>query len=301
MTAPLARVGISGWNYKGWRKQFYPKSLPANKELAFASRHVNSIEINGTFYSLQRPSSFQKWHDETPTDFVFSVKGPKFITHIKRLRDCQIPLANFFASGVFALKNKLGPILWQLPPLFLYRPEIFEEFFKSLPRTTDEAAQLSKLTNGKVKEEPLTEASVDIPLRYCIEVRHSSFENPEFVEQLRRHNIALVFADTAGLWPYMEELTSDFVYLRLHGDEHLYRSSYSKDSLKWWSRRLKIWQKGEQPKDAYSIMESYPRLPKRDAFVYFDNTDKLHAPYDAKLLSQMLNSSRSGNSPSRSR
>lgn len=284
----LARVGFSGWTYEPWRNNFYPKGLSPKKELEFASRKVNSIEINGTFYSLQRPSSFQKWYDQTPEEFVFSVKGPQYITHIRRLKDVETPLANFFSSGILALKEKQGPILWQFPPLFLFRPELFESFFKLLPRTTFEAAELGKKNDGRIKEEPLVHCEVDRPLRHCIEIRNPSFENPEFIDLLEKYNVALVFSDTAGKWPYMEELTSDFVYLRLHGDEDLYRSGYSKESIHWWSKRIRTWMTGKQPGDAYSITEkSFPVL-LRDAFVYFDNTDKLHAPFDAQALMKKL-------------
>src|SRR5437762_14194724 len=134
------RIGISGWRYAGWRGKFYPKGLPQHRELEFASGTFNSVEINGSFYSLQRSSSYQRWYSETPDDFVFSVKGARFITHMKKLRDVETPLANFFASGVLALRGKLGPILWQLPPYFGWDPERLSRFFKILPRNTVQAA-----------------------------------------------------------------------------------------------------------------------------------------------------------------
>src|SRR5437867_12018949 len=143
------RIGISGWTYGPWRGVFYPKDLPHKRELEYASRQLNSIEINGTFYSLQRPSSFGAWYDATPEDFVFSVKGGRFITHMKRLKDVEKPLANFFAQGVLALKEKLGPILWQFPPGFAFNAERFEEFFKMLPRDMNEALKLARRRNGR--------------------------------------------------------------------------------------------------------------------------------------------------------
>jgi uncharacterized protein YecE (DUF72 family) len=290
MDAPF-RIGISGWMYDPWKKHFYPDKLPAKKELYFASRELNSIEINGTFYSLQRPSSFERWYDETPESFQFSLKGPRFITHIKRLKDVEIPLANFFSSGVLALKEKLGPILWQFPPKMLFRPEQFEEFFKLLPRTTQEAAILSRKNDGRIREKPYTKSLVDAKLKYAVEIRHPSFENPEFIDLLRKYNIALVFADTAGRWPYMEEVTSDFVYLRLHGDEELYVSGYSDQSLKWWAKRITTWTNGLQPKDAMRITDSKVPIKKREAYAYFDNDVKVFAPFNAKSLFQLLNKS----------
>ncbi|MFZ1014150.1 MAG: DUF72 domain-containing protein, partial [Terracidiphilus sp.] len=136
------RIGISGWQYEGWEGSFYPEKLSARKQLPFAAGHVNSIELNGSFYSLQKPPSFKKWSDETPDDFVFSIKAPRFITHIRRLKDCETPVANFCAQGILRLGKKLGPILWQLPPSFKFEPEVFENFFKLLPHTHKEAANI---------------------------------------------------------------------------------------------------------------------------------------------------------------
>ena len=141
---PQTRIGISGWTYGPWRGVFYPKDLPHKRELEYASRQLNSIEINGTFYSLQRPGSFAAWYEATPEDFVFAVKGGRFITHMKKLKDAQTPLANFFASGLLKLKEKLGPILWQFPPGFAFNEERFAEFFAMLPRDTTSAAKLAR-------------------------------------------------------------------------------------------------------------------------------------------------------------
>ena len=226
------RIGISGWRYVGWRGKFYPKGLPQHRELEFASGTFNSVEINGSFYSLQRSSSYQRWYSDTPDDFVFSVKGARFITHMKKLRDVETPLANFFASGVLALRGKLGPILWQLPPNFGWDPERLTRFFKMLPRNTAQAAKLAKKHDDKLK----TRAWMKIdpaagPLRYAVEVRHPSFMVPEFFALLRKHKIAFVFADTAKKWPYAEDLTADFVYIRLHGDKELYVSGYNNKAL----------------------------------------------------------------------
>jgi uncharacterized protein YecE (DUF72 family) len=233
------RIGISGWNYAGWRGVFYPKGLPQNQE--FASRTFNSIEINGSFYSLQRPSSYAERYRRTPENFVFSVKGPRFITHMKKLRDVHAPLANFFGSGPLALREKLGPVLWQFPPNLGWNEQRFREFFELLPRSTCEAAELSKHHDAKLKHGSWCEADADRPLRHCVEIRHRTFLVPEFFALLRRHDIAFVLADTAGKWPYAEDMTADFVYVRLHGAEQLYVSGYSDSALHWWAARIQQW------------------------------------------------------------
>ena len=285
---PKIRIGISGWRYAGWRGKFYPKDLAQRRELEFASRIFNSIEINGSFYSLQLPSSYRRWHDETPADFVFSVKGARFITHMKKLRDVEAPLANFFASGVLALRAKLGPILWQLPPNFGFNPERLRDFFQLLPRDTAQAAALAKRHNDKLKARAYTKIDMNRPLRHALEVRHPNFMVPEFFDLLREHNIAFVFADTAGKWPYAEDLTSDFVYVRLHGDEQLYVSGYGDKAIEWWANRIEHWREGRQPRDAKLITARKIDNKKCDVFVYFDNDAKVHAPFDAQRLAARL-------------
>ena len=281
------RIGISGWNYKGWRGVFYPKGLPHRRELEFASRMFNSIEINGSFYSLQTPSSYQRWYAQTPEDFLFSVKGGRFITHMKKLRDVEVPLANFFASGVLALKEKLGPILWQFPPSLGWNRDRFRNFFELLPKTTREAAALGRRHDSKLKARAFLKVERDRPLRYCVEIRHSSFVVSEFFEFLRQYQIAFVFADTAGKWPFAEDLTADFLYCRLHGDTQLYTSGYNARALDWWAHRLKLWRKGRQAPDAKLITTKESPRP-RDLFVYFDNDAKVHAPFDAQELGRRL-------------
>lgn len=281
------RIGISGWNYRGWRGVFYPAGLAQRRELEFASRAFNSIEINGSFYSLQLPSSYQRWHRETPPGFLFSVKGPRFITHMKKLREVRAPLANFFASGVLALEEKLGPILWQFPPNFGWNPQRFREFFELLPKRASEAVALGRRHDDKLKTRAFLKTQADLPLRYCVEIRHASFLVPEFFDLLREYNVAFVFADTAGKWPYAEDLTSGFVYCRLHGDTQLYASGYSASALDWWAARLKLWRAGKQPKDAKLVSSPAP-AGERDLLVYFDNDAKVHAPFDARALTQRL-------------
>jgi len=277
------RIGISGWNYAGWRGIFYPKGLPHRRELEFSSRLFNSIEINGSFYSLKRPTSYRRWYGETPENFLFSVKGARFITHMKKLREVEVPLANFFASGILALEEKLGPVLWQFPPNFGWNEKRFREFFQLLPKTTREAALLGRRHDSKLKARAWLKVKCDRALRYCVEIRHASFLVPDFFELLREFNLAFVFADTAGKWPYAEDLTADFVYCRLHGDTQLYTSGYSDRALDWWAARLKLWHKGKQPTDA-ALVAAKTNSEPRDLFVYFDNDAKVHAPFDAQML-----------------
>jgi uncharacterized protein YecE (DUF72 family) len=281
-------IGISGWTYPPWRGVFYPRKLAHRLELEFASHEFDSIEINGSFYSLQRPSSYQRWYADTPPGFVFSVKGARFITHMKKLRDVETPLANFFASGVLCLQEKLGPILWQFPPNFGWNRDRFSEFFELLPRDTGAAAKLARKHNDKLKADAWTKAGTVRPIRHCVEIRHTSFMVPEFFDLLREHNIAFVFADTAGKWPYAEDLTADFVYCRLHGAEQLYVSGYSDKEIEWWGNRIEHWRKGRQSRDAKLVSERKAKAGRRDIFVYFDNDAKVHAPFNAKSLAEKL-------------
>jgi len=284
------RVGISGWRYEGWRGKFYPEGLTQHRELEYASRVFNSIEINGSFYSLQLPSSYQRWYAQTPQNFLFSVKGARYITHMKRLRDVKIPLANFFASGLLGLRDKLGPILWQFPPQFRWNEKKFTEFLQLLPGDTTAAAALAKKHNDKVKARAFLKVDANRELRYAMEIRHSSFMIPEFFQLLREYNVAFVFADTAGKWPYAEDLTADFIYVRLHGDKKLYVSGYGDDAIDWWVNRIQHWRAGSQPADAKLVMQEKARGPAQahDIFVYFDNDAKVRAPFDAQRLAERL-------------
>lgn len=283
------RIGISGWRYAPWRGRFYPPRLPQRSELAFASRMLPTIELNGSFYSLQRPTAYQQWHDETPEDFVFSVKGPRYLTHMLRLKDVRVPLANFLASGVFALGRKLGPMLWQFPPQMAFQPERFDAFFSLLPRDTEEAAALAREHDGRMEGRTLLPQGPRHRLRHAVEIRHESFRSPEFVALLRRHRIALVVADTASRWPLLEDLTADFVYLRLHGDKELYASGYGDAALDDWARRIDAWRHGGQVADARTASpRGAARRARRDVYCYFDNDVKVHAPYDAAQLAARL-------------
>ena len=258
------RVGISGWRYSGWRGKFYPKELPQKRELEYASRQVNSIEINGSFYSLQRPENYQTWFEATPEDFVFSVKASRFLTHMRRLKEADTALANFLASGLLRLCEKLGPILWQLPPNFAYDPARLESFFRALPRTTTAAAALARQHDSKVAGRAWTKAECECRLRHALEVRHPSFANRDFIRLLREQDIALVVADTAGKWPFFEDATSDFVYIRLHGDTELYVSGYTPSALQSWASKIRAWAAGANSRwlqAGYATTEPSSRRP----------------------------------------
>jgi uncharacterized protein YecE (DUF72 family) len=267
---PQTKIGISGWTYPPWRKVFYPTGLPQRRELEFASRQVSSIEINGSFYALQRPESFLAWATQSPDRFVFSVKGGRFITHLKKLRDVDAALANFFASGVLALGAKLGPLLWQLPPNLAYDAERIAAFLSSLPRSTAAAAELAARHDGRVQGRAWVTTDADRPVRHALEVRHASYETPSFLALLRAHGVAVVTADAAGKWPLIDEQTADFSYVRLHGAEELYASGYSDEALDMWAAKVRVW--GQD----------------RDVFVYFDNDVKVRAPFDAMALMHRL-------------
>ncbi|HTL30955.1 MAG TPA: DUF72 domain-containing protein [Tepidisphaeraceae bacterium] len=283
------RIGMSGWTFPPWRGTFYPKGLAQKRELEYASRRLNSIELNGSFYSLQKPSSYQAWYDETPEGFVFSLKGGQFLTHIKRLKDVRIPLANFFASGILALKEKLGPILWQFPANFAYDEARFAEFFEMFPHDTEAAAEFSKECGAQMEGKSWMKTDKKRPIRYAVEVRHPSFLVPEFMKLLRKHKIAFVIGETAGKWPFAEEITSDFLYLRMHGDEALYSDGYTDEALDRWAARIKTWSSGKQPKDAKRVLDiAPPTSTPRDVFVYFDNDLKVRSPIDAMALSKRL-------------
>lgn len=278
------RIGISGWRYKPWRGEFYPEKLPQKSELSFAAGKFRTLEINGTFYSLQRPSSFKRWSEDTPDDFVFSVKGPRFITHIRRLREVETPLANFLASGVLLLGKKLGPFLWQFPPNFKYNGELFENFFKMLPRDSEAALKMARGHDQRIRSEEGVETAAKFLIRHAIEIRNQSFVKPEFIKMLRRYRVGLVCADTVE-WPRLMDLTSDFVYCRLHGSEVLYASGYDSKSLDDWARRVTDWARGREPEDSERVIDGNAiKREARDVYVYFDNDVKVRAPVDALAL-----------------
>jgi uncharacterized protein YecE (DUF72 family) len=217
------RVGVSGWTYAPWRGVFYPKGLKREEELAYASAHLRAIEINGTFYAMQRPDTFASWASQVPADFVFAVKAPRFITHILRLRDPLVPLANFIASGLLRLDIHLGPILWQFPSNFRFDPARIVPFLKLLPRSTGAAAVLGRKHDNRLRAPAWLDVETSRPMRHAFEIRHESFLGQEFIDILRSHDVALVCADSVR-WPRLMDVTSDFVYCRLHGSGELYAS-----------------------------------------------------------------------------
>src|SRR5690606_329326 len=217
---------------------------------------------------------------------MFSVKAPRYITHIKRLKDIEEPVANFFASGVFELKEKLGAILWQFPPSFKFDKEQFQAFLALLPTTAGAAEMFTQQHHADFSLP--ADVSPRFKLRHAVEIRNQTFVTDVFIDMLRKYNIAFVIADTAGRWPYAEDITSDFVYMRLHGDTELYRSGYSTEAIQHWYKRIKSWSRGSYPKDSKLISKRVRLHESLDVFCYFDNTDKLWAPQDARELSALL-------------
>jgi len=272
-------VGISGWNYRGWRGNFYPRNLAQKDELYYASRRFNSIEINGTFYSLKNKEIYQRWYSQTPENFRFSIKANRYLTHIKKLNHIQPALNNFLSSGMEELKEKLGPILWQFPPNLKYDPEKWDLFLKLLPKSFSEAR---RDFNWKIHHNQ--------SILHAVEIRNSSFYHPGFIKQLRNHHVTLVFSDSDGRWPYMEDVSGDFIYLRLHGQKKLYTSNYGPDDLIFWKRRICKWSTGNNTPAKYSITKNIKSL-KRDVYVYFDNDAKVYAPYNAITLNKLIQKS----------
>lgn len=272
----VIRIGISGWTYPPWRGTFYPPGLAQRSELGYVAERLTSVEVNGTFYALQRRSSFEAWAASVPTDFVFSVKGGRFITHLKKLTDVEVPLANFYAAGVLALGSRLGPFLWQLPPNLGFDAGRMAAFFASLPRTAGAAAALAARHDDRIPEDRALLQAPDptMRLRHTVEVRHDSFRDQAFYSLLREHGIGLVVADNPGKWPVLEEVTTDFMYVRLHGHDELYASGYTESALDGWAAKVAGWASAGQ-----------------DVYVYCDNDAKVRAPYDAMGLLQRVQAS----------
>lgn len=283
----MIRVGISGWRYPPWRGDFYPKGLPQRRELEYASERFAAIEINGTFYSLQRAALFRQWRGETPSGFRFAVKGGRFITHMKRLVDVEQPLANFFASGVLYLEEKLGPFLWQLPPRQRFDRARLDQFLHLLPRDTSAAKSLARRHDRRPKDPGWPTEGPVRPIFHALEVRHPGFCTDEFIELLRAHEVALVVADSVE-WPLLEDVTSDLVYVRLHGSEEIYASGYDEAALQFWAARARAWNAGREPKSPRKASAAKPPRRKREVYVFFDNDMKVRAPYDAQRLIEIL-------------
>lgn len=278
------RTGIAGWVFEGWRKgAFYPEGLPQKQELAYASKVLTTIEINSTFYSHQKAASFQSWAEQTPEDFVFPVKGHQLVTHVKRLKDVETVLANFFASGPLALGHRLGPFVWQLPPNLKFDPARIETFLSLLPKTPDQLLALAQQHDEKTKY-PFLDMTGISSVRHAIEVRNKSFADPAFIEMMRAQNVALVVADTED-WPTMDA-TADFIYCRLQGapgSDH-----YEETDIDRWAARVAAWRDGKKMTDG-TLLAAAETTPKpRDVYVHFVSTDKVHAPRNAIALAERL-------------
>lgn len=281
------RIGVSGWSYPEWKGVFYPDDLPDGDQLAYATRTFDTIEINGTFYSLTDPKTCRRWRKTAPRTFRFAVKGSRYITHIKRLTDAGRPLANFFASGILELGQAMGPILWQLPADFVFDPEAIDRFLAALPRDTATAAELAKDHDDRVREVSYGDGE-NHRIRHVLEFRHASFETEETARMARRHGVALC-SSHSGEWPYVEEISAGFVYVRLHGPGELYASAYSDSDLDRWAERVRIWASGQEPGDSVRISGLQPPERKeRDVYVYFDNTAEGHAPDNARYLIEQI-------------
>jgi len=268
------RIGIGGWDFPGWRKNFYPEGLAHAKELAFASRHVTTIEINSTFYRTQNPESFRRWADTVPDDFQFAVKAHRLTTQRKELAGAAPSIAQFLGSGVLDLGAKLGPLLWQFAPTKKFECEDFEAFLSALPREAE----------GR-------------PLRHVVEVRHESFCDPAFIALARRHGTAICLAESEK-YPMIADVTADFVYLRLQKSQASIASGYSDAQLAQWARRAKLWAAGDVPSDlpcvADTLAETSTKAPAkrgkasakvpRDAFIYFIAGAKERNPAAARAL-----------------
>lgn len=280
-----ALVGVSGWRYPRWRGDFYPHGLPQRLELTYAAERMTSIEVNGSFYSLQRPTSYAAWRDATPDDFVLALKGGRYVTHLKRLLDVKTPLANFFASGVLALGPKLGPILWQLPETLAFDARVLQSFLALLPHDTDQASKLAARHDDKLRVRAVLTPRAETTVRHAVEPRHQSFDSEEARALCAEHGVAIVMADSAGRWPTLSDPNESsvsngfpkalrapsFHYVRLHGETDLYASGYTDASLDRWAKRCRGW-----------------LALGHDVHVYFDNDAQGHAPYDAMRLLERL-------------
>jgi uncharacterized protein YecE (DUF72 family) len=260
----MIRVGIGGWVFKPWRGTFYPKGLQQARELEHASRAVTSIEINGTFYGSQKPESFRRWAMETPDDFVFSLKGPRFTTHRGVLAEAGPSIERFFGSGVLELKSKLGPVLWQLPPTKAFEPDDFAAFLALLPQGLDSR-----------------------PIRHVVEAKHPSFCDPECVALMRKFSVAIALIDSDA-HPLIADVTADFVYARLQRTSEEIETGYAAADLKTWAKRARAWEEGGAPPDLSTLAPAPAAKAKRDVFIYMISGAKVRAPAAAQALLAQL-------------
>jgi uncharacterized protein YecE (DUF72 family) len=253
------RIGVGGWVFEPWRNNFYPKGLSQKRELEYASRHLTAIEINGTYYGSQRPESFQRWHDETPEDFVFTLKGPRFATNRRVLAEAKDSIDRFLDSGITRLKRKLGPINWQFMATKKFDLKDFAAFLSHLPASHGGLA-----------------------LRHAVEVRHPSFACPEFVALCRKNKVAIITAGDSP-FPTIADLTADFVYVRVMGTSEKEKRGYSKAAIERWAARAKAWSQGEAPKDLPLVAPASPKN-KRDVFLFVISGAKQKNPAAAEAL-----------------
>ncbi len=252
-------IGIGGWVFEEWRDNFYPKGLSQKKELEYASRKLTAIEINGTYYGAQRPDSFARWHDETPENFIFALKGPRFATNRRVLAEAGDSVQKFLQSGVTRLKKKLGPINWQFMATKKFDPMDFGAFLSLLPAKYEGVA-----------------------LRHAVEVRHESFACEEFVALCRKHNVAIIAAGDSK-FPMIADVSADFVYARIMGTEEKEKLGYSKAAIAAWAGRAKEWAKGGVPKDLPLVAKPAEKKA-RDVFLFVISGAKARNPGAAQAL-----------------
>jgi len=267
-------VGTSGWIYDHWKGLFYPPKLASRRWLTYLAERLPSVEVNGTFYSLTRPSACERWREAVPPEFVFALKGSRYITHMLKLANFRAPLANFFASGVLRLGRMLGPVLWQLPPQLPFRADRADAFFAALPRTVGEAEKWARRHDSRTTGRAALKApdGKDTPLLHAVEIRHESWLSDEALRLLERRSIALVAADTASRHPLSFARTSrELAYVRLHGARRLYEGRYTEDELQEWARRCREW-----ASEGARVV------------VYFDNDRGAAAPLDAVRMWEIL-------------
>ncbi len=258
------RIGVGGWTYAPWRGTFYPDGLAQKRELEFASRKLTSIEINGTYYGSQKPESFAKWHDETPDDFMFSVKGPRFATNRRVLAEAGPSIERFFFSGVMRLRDKLGPVIWQFMPTKKFDAEDFKGFLTLLPTSVE----------GK-------------SIRHAVEVRHDSFRTPEFVALAHDHGVAVVIA-ADGAYPQIADLTAPFVYARIMGTSETEAAGYPAEALDLWTRRALLWASGKTPDGLDTVGKPSAAKIGRDVFLYVISGFKTRNPAAAMAMTDRL-------------
>ena len=259
------RVGVGGWTYEPWRDNFYPAGWPKTRELEYASRQLSAIEINATYHGTQRRTSFAKWRDETPDDFVFSVKASRYATNRRVLAEAGDSIARFVDSGIAELGPKLGPIVWQFATTKHFEADDFEAFLALLPKQVEGVA-----------------------LRHVLDVRHASFMCPEYLALARRHGAATVFTDSDD-YPSFADPTADFVYARLMRAEAGQPSGYAPPALDAWRERVRQWSRGEEPADLPRVESAQkPARGPREVYVYFINGAKERAPAAAQALLERL-------------